>query len=279
MIAYSQRDPRWGNDRLGNSQYTLANAGCLVTALASVIEHLGGKVRTPRSLNRWLTDNGGFADDARFIFDTVRPLGAELVDLILCPDTPAPLDVLRNALVEGHGVVVKVDAQPGGAVQPHWVRLLLLNENGPGQIMDPWQPPGHELSNLTRYLNRFQNIAQAILAAAIYRSCDFAQRGVDVLINDGVQAELCLYAPDSFERFSPVDNWKFGDADDAEQPAMSLSEAERACMTYLVQAWNAFVVCPVLHPDDQAEFRAAIHAAQNIVLARPARYTPDARGL
>jgi hypothetical protein len=36
----------------------------------------------------------------------------------------------------------------------------------------------------------------------------------------------------------------------------------------LGQAWNDFAALPPLHPHDADEFVRAIHAAQNIVLAR-----------
>lgn len=34
------------------------------------------------------------------------------------------------------------------------------------------------------------------------------------------------------------------------------------------EAWNAFMDLPIMHPDDQNEFRYHIHAIQNIILAR-----------
>lgn len=34
------------------------------------------------------------------------------------------------------------------------------------------------------------------------------------------------------------------------------------------EAWNAFLDLPVIHPDDQDDFRHHIHALQNIILAR-----------
>ena len=43
---------------------------------------------------------------------------------------------------------------------------------------------------------------------------------------------------------------------------------EEACLQCLTKAWNKFIGLPVLHPDDQREFKHAIHAAQNIVMAR-----------
>lgn len=46
---------------------------------------------------------------------------------------------------------------------------------------------------------------------------------------------------------------------------------EETVVTALAEAWNAFMHLPIEHPDDQLEFRQAIHRAQNIVLSRPTR--------
>lgn len=48
-----------------------------------------------------------------------------------------------------------------------------------------------------------------------------------------------------------------------------LTEGERQVVNALADAWNAFLELKPVHPDDQVEFRQAIHAAQNIVMARP----------
>lgn len=37
----------------------------------------------------------------------------------------------------------------------------------------------------------------------------------------------------------------------------------------LVQSWNAYVKLPQLHQDEVTDFRAAIHTAQRIIMARP----------
>ncbi len=43
----------------------------------------------------------------------------------------------------------------------------------------------------------------------------------------------------------------------------------------LCKAWDKFLELPEAHPDDNTEFRHAIHAAQNIILARVGRRTPE----
>lgn len=49
-----------------------------------------------------------------------------------------------------------------------------------------------------------------------------------------------------------------------------LTSEETTVINLLLQAWNIFATLPVVYLKDGEEFRHAIHAAQNIVLARPA---------
>lgn len=51
--------------------------------------------------------------------------------------------------------------------------------------------------------------------------------------------------------------------------ARHLTGGESTSLKLLAQAWDEFVQLPAAHPDDVEEFRRAIHAAQNIILARP----------
>jgi len=52
-------------------------------------------------------------------------------------------------------------------------------------------------------------------------------------------------------------------------PDRLLTDEERAVVDCLADAWNAFVELKPVHPSDNREFEHAIHAAQNIILARP----------
>jgi len=49
-----------------------------------------------------------------------------------------------------------------------------------------------------------------------------------------------------------------------------MTEEERRVLDYLAQAWNNFLILDEVHPCDRQEFMQAIHAAENIVFARPA---------
>jgi hypothetical protein len=51
-----------------------------------------------------------------------------------------------------------------------------------------------------------------------------------------------------------------------------LTAEELRVIDLLAYAWNAFMTLDAVHPEDQNEFRMAIHSAQKIVMARPVQY-------
>lgn len=57
---------------------------------------------------------------------------------------------------------------------------------------------------------------------------------------------------------------------------LSLTRQEAGLARMLADAWNAYLALPVEHPMEQAEFCAAIHRCQDIVLARSGRRALDA---
>ena len=141
-IPYSQRDVEWGEDRLGTSkEYTMSTAGCLVTAVASMLSDLTDRPVSPGELNLWLRENKGFASGALFIFNSVAPFGVRLAEMIHCQSTPAPIKHMSEALEDGAVVIVQVDSKPGGALDQHWVRLLTVDEKD-AEIIDPGSTRG-----------------------------------------------------------------------------------------------------------------------------------------
>jgi hypothetical protein len=157
---YSQRDPRWARETLGSGPDTIGQSGCLITCVASALDPHW----PPSLLNGWLKRNDGYYGMG-FRFDSVERLGLDLVTLINCQTTPAPVGEIMFALRMHEVVIVQVDQRPGGAVQQHWVRLL----DDRGTIMDPWRRPGDELTTLRDYCAPGWDYARAIYRVAIYR--------------------------------------------------------------------------------------------------------------
>ncbi|MGQ9489183.1 MAG: hypothetical protein ACUVR4_00340 [Anaerolineae bacterium] len=169
VTSYSQRDTEWAYDGLGHQKTpTMGEAGCLVTAMASVITDLTEHAMAPGYLNDWLRENKGFAGGNLFVFASVVPLGLQLVELIRSQAQPAPIERLATHLAGGAAVVILVDARPGAELDSHWVRLLSVDERD-GQIMDPWQLPGKELVALSTYFGEGWTPARAIFSAAVYQ--------------------------------------------------------------------------------------------------------------
>ena len=80
---YKQCDSRWSSDRLGTSSSTICKAGCLMSSVSMVIADCGksidGATATPKTLNSWLTRNGGYASGDLFVWGSVAKFGLSYV--------------------------------------------------------------------------------------------------------------------------------------------------------------------------------------------------------
>jgi hypothetical protein len=171
--------------------------------------YLGGEL-TPAVLNSWLRIHNGYYHDNLVIFQAIEPLGATMVKLITCPSTPAPVGILNNYLSSGdYAVIVKVDAAPGGTVQPHYVLADHTYISMPdAKLMDPWRAPGAPPVNMGYYCPAGWTAVRAILQAVVYK---LAVKDASVTLAADVQAfehqeELCprLDGVDSEQGFTSV---------------------------------------------------------------------------
>jgi hypothetical protein len=168
--AYSQRSARWANEPLGTaSGKTIGAAGCAICAVASGLYDLGIETN-PLFLNCWLDQHGGYSDGNDFVWQSVERLGVKLEALVNCRFVAAPMALIAAALKAGKVVVAEVDSEPGGDLQPHFVRILsLTSDYKDGGIMDPWQLPGAELCKLSdHYEASGWDAARAIFMVAVY---------------------------------------------------------------------------------------------------------------
>jgi lysozyme len=138
---YSQRDPRWANIRLGTGAATIAQQGCLITAVSAVCKYFG-KDTDPAQLNRDLLRVGGYANGNLYKWWS---LGAIYPDIrvrayIDCQTVPAPLDKIDAELAAGRPPIVWVDFNPATAYNDmHWVVIVGHTEGRADYlIMDPW---------------------------------------------------------------------------------------------------------------------------------------------
>ena len=72
-------DPSWGSDRLGTGSSTICKAGCLITSVSMILADCGksidGTGASPKTLNTWLTRNGGYASGDLFVWGSVAKFG------------------------------------------------------------------------------------------------------------------------------------------------------------------------------------------------------------
>ena len=121
---FSQRDPRWSLDILGTSPtLTIGTAGCLISAIAGVLVDWGVST-DPGRLNAWLRSHDGYLNGDLLLLKAPAGLGADLVQVIRCRTTPAPLGAINDHLAAGRAVIAQVNAHPGHPHAPHWLRLL-----------------------------------------------------------------------------------------------------------------------------------------------------------
>lgn len=128
--AFSQRDPRWGDQLLGyntSMPYTIYNYGCLITSLSNMLWYMGHQI-DPGALNNHLKAVQGFAPGGGLLNWAVVP--SLSADITPQGTTPSWVDTDQYVQVEGHFAVVQV-TKPGFPM--HFVLATQA-----GQIVDPW---------------------------------------------------------------------------------------------------------------------------------------------
>lgn len=70
-VTYSQKDPNWASDRLGQTSDTMGRDGCLVTSAAMALTNLGFQTN-PKDLNKRLTATKSYTSRGWLIWDGIR---------------------------------------------------------------------------------------------------------------------------------------------------------------------------------------------------------------
>jgi hypothetical protein len=170
LVRYSQQDPRWKDDPLGNGRDTIGHIGCALTSVAMYASGWGFS-ETPGALNRKLKGVGGYLGQA-IVWGAITKLYPQIrcTGLTLSGDSGAPISDISGSLSSGQPVIVEVDFSPAGGLQTHWV--LVYKKVGEDFLMlDPWPFPSEtgEFSLLSRF-GHGRNLARAIKAVAWYQS-------------------------------------------------------------------------------------------------------------
>lgn len=136
--SWKQYDSRWSSQRLGSSPDTMAESGCLVTAIATLMVHSGSADENgvdPGKLCTYLSNNGGFTSNGELYWGKVN--GAvdgfklESWKVMLSGSRYDKTAQIKSYLDSGYYVVVSVGY---GA---HWVAVDSVDSNGNVNIFDP----------------------------------------------------------------------------------------------------------------------------------------------
>jgi len=124
---WKQCDSRWGGQQLGTcSGTTICSAGCAMTSVAMYLSYRGWG-GNPGTLDKWLTQNGGYAGGCNIYWGKVDALG---YTKCMGNEWPTYQEVC-NGVNNGHGIVICV--HNGG----HYVLVTGCLGNNIYQVNDP----------------------------------------------------------------------------------------------------------------------------------------------
>ena len=116
--SFAQADARWGADRLGPTERTLAAEGCAVSSAAMALGHYGIKV-DPGQLNRFLSENGGFTEQGWIYWEAAAEFKPGKISHAY-EDLPSYL-LMDSNLLRRNPVIVRIRRPEGGT---HFVLLV-----------------------------------------------------------------------------------------------------------------------------------------------------------
>ena len=135
---YNQRDSQWGTLALNNTQYSIADDGCLMTSMAMVYTHYGHRSVTPISIN---SNSNNFASYfPAYLKYTITADGAT---------SNRVGSIIDGTLSSGDPVVVGI-SYDGGPIPDHFV-VLISGSSGNYKMNDPFVPNGHNMPFTDHY--------------------------------------------------------------------------------------------------------------------------------
>lgn len=161
-VYFLQKDPQWGDEKLGSSSYTMAGSGCLTACIASALQMQNiavseiqkasdgdsGKTITPGILNKYFSEQGVYDSKGNIQWIALeKTLGVEIVKRKAGELRNGELDTLLSK-----GVFPIVYVRMYGVGSFHFV-LITGSVNGEFLCMDPLNEKQVEVP-LSRYGGR-----------------------------------------------------------------------------------------------------------------------------
>jgi len=156
---YSQWDPLWGLDQLGNTSSTLAEEGCAVSAAAMALSAKGANLN-PGQLNALLTQHqNGYTQEGWIYWETAAAVA--LPGKISCVyEGPADYQRIDTELLRGNPVILRLRLPSN---KTHFVVVVgkeameyLINDpaDGKGSGLRRLSSVGGEITGMRFYLER-----------------------------------------------------------------------------------------------------------------------------
>lgn len=123
-VTYSQKDPRWGKDRLGRGGDTLAREGCVVTSVAMAMTNSGFSI-DPGDLNRRLTQTDNLTHSGLLKWKGVSEVSGGRVKATFYDTVSEPL--IQGCLAKGDYPLVRFYLPNG---RSHWAMILGRSNKG-----------------------------------------------------------------------------------------------------------------------------------------------------
>ena len=138
ILALSQKDPKWGRKKLGNSNSLISSYGCLLTCHAMMLIYYGHDDLTPDTLNE-LYKNKNVYDKDLINFWAASNCFEDITadEYYNCYNDPCDLSKIDTYLDQKKPVIAWVDFSPKDDVPDHFV-LIIGKENDSYLVNDPW---------------------------------------------------------------------------------------------------------------------------------------------
>ncbi|MDD4026857.1 MAG: papain-like cysteine protease family protein [Candidatus Shapirobacteria bacterium] len=122
---YSQRDPRWCNQYIGNSKDTIGEVGCFISSLSIAYKKLGFTI-TP---SIYAADSNNFWVNTAYMVALTPPSGYTYKQV------PYNISVIDNELKNGRYVITQMKMNNSAGM--HFI-VIISGSNGNYMIHDPW---------------------------------------------------------------------------------------------------------------------------------------------
>lgn len=159
LVFYRQDDPRWREDRLGESKHTMGSSGCLVSCIASALSMESGMEETPGALNERFSAKQVYDVEGNLQWGLLSETGEYQADVY----GEVSADVIEDCLSEGHYPIVRVRMYALGNI--HYVLIVGVCD-GEYLCMDPLRD---EITELSDYGNRVYAVRCVYLADRSFR--------------------------------------------------------------------------------------------------------------